>query len=294
MSKKESKNKKGHLKPKILAGVVTVSILALLLVAGPVGAFIMDLDLSDNNVKVGTSVDIIATATFEQGDDFNVSYFVLDLDGPVSISCTFLPDGTPITSCNGITIQQIHAPVYGGGYGYGYGYGSFVGNYTFKITLSTLNYPLGTYETNLLALTTQGVMEFQGDDLTIYDEEITLGRCSVRAKDGEMYLLGDFFGTENDFSYYHPHSGNSQGQGFLTAQYRNQRFSYKFQTEDIISKTPNQIEILVKGKYKIQTGPWKEDVEAILTIHKNQNRVTLTSTDFGGYESNINFLVGCF
>lgn len=289
----DKRGSNGSVKLKIIAGIVTASIIALLLIAGPVGAFIMDLDLSENLVKLGSSTEIIATATFEQEDDFNVSSFMLDLDGPVSISCLFLPDGTPISSCKGITIQQIHAPSWGGGYGYGYGYGRYIGNYTFKITLNTLNYPLGSYETHLLAITTKGMLEFQGEDLTIYDEEIKLERCSVRADDGEMYLLGDFFGDENHFSFYNPQSGNSHGQGSLTAQDENQRFSYKFKTENIISKTPSKIQVLVKGKYKIQTGPWFEDVEALLTIDKTQNIVTLESVDFGVYESSISFLVDC-
>jgi hypothetical protein len=288
-------DKKGSVKPKIIAGIVTVSILTLLILAGPVGAFLLDLDLKDNSVPRGTDAEITAVANFEVGDTLDVSFFVIDLSGPVSISCTFLPDGTPVTSCNGITIQRIHDPSQGPGYGYGYGYGygQFTGNYTFRIILDTTTYPLGTYETELLALTNQGIFSFEGEDLTIYEEEAELYRCSVRSKEGDMTLMGDYFGTNQDFNYYHPQSGNDLGQGHLTGQYRGERFSYKFKTERVIDNDPDMLVIEVLGKYKIQTGPFTNDVTAILYIDKLHNRVDIISTDFQVDGSDIYFITGC-
>ncbi len=280
-------SKRGQTKTKIIAGAVTLSILALLILAGPVGAFSLDLDLSDDSVQVGTMTSFIASANIEPGEEITVSYFIVDLDGPVSISCAFMPDGTPITSCNGMTITQIE------NLDYGYGYGNPYGNMTYEITLDTLNYPLGIYTTRLVALTSEGPITFQGGDLTIFNEDVKLEKCSVRADDGEFYLFGDFFGINNDFSYYHPQSGFDKGQGSLTSQYRGERFSYRFETEDIISKTPQQVKILVNGKYKVQRGSWVEDVQAVLTIDKSQNMVLLESNEFGLYESTITFLRGC-
>jgi len=284
-------DKKGSVKPKVIAGIVTASILALLIIAGPVGAFLLDLDLYDDSVPVGANAEFTATATLEIGDNLNVSFFVLDLSGPVSISCTFLPDGTPVTSCSGITINHIQSPNYN--YGYGYGYGELLGNYTYEIILDTTSYPLGTYETEFLALTTQGVVSFGGDDLTIYRELSTLQRCSVRADEGEMEVMSEYFGTDNEFSYYHPQSGNDLGQGHLTGQYRGERFSYKFQTENIIDNDPDMLVIEVMGKYKLQTGPFTNDVTAILYIDKFNNKVDVISTNFMLEDAPIDFIIGC-
>jgi hypothetical protein len=289
--KRGKMDKRGQVKTKIIAGIVTVSIIALLIIAGPVSAFFLDLDLDDNSVPQGANAEFMATASFEVGDTLNVSYFILDLSGPVSISCAFMPDGTPITSCNGITIEKVHDPSQGSGYGYGYG--GITGNYTYRIILDTTSYPLGTYETELFALTTQGIISFGGDDLTIYKELATLKRCSVRADEGEMEVMGEYFGIDNEFSYYHPQSGNDLGQGHLTGQYRGERFSYKFKTENIIDNAPDMLIIEVIGKYKLQTGPFTNDVSAILYIDKLHNMVNVVSDNFSLDNADIDFITGC-
>ncbi len=159
--------------PKIIAGIFTAMILALLVVAGPAEAFILDMSLSDDKPAAGESVTFDVSTEVESADaPADVSFFTLLIKHENKkdvISCSFTPDGEPLSDCPGITIvKKSSAPHFG----YGYGYSGFgAGKFAFDIILDTTGIKHGAYRTFFIANVAGEEFEEEGKKLIISERK---------------------------------------------------------------------------------------------------------------------------
>ena len=274
---------------KISAGVIAVAVIVLFVLAGPANAFILGLTISDSEIVVGDEVSFIASAEIEDGEVIPINAFILDLSNGISITCTFLPDGTKISSCNGISIQKISDANFSFGYGYN---GYTKGILSYNITLNTTHIPAGLYSTKLIAIAGNDRYDFEGGDIRILGEAPRFESCSVRADDGGLNVGETFFNGRTKLNFNIPKSNAAtKGKGTLTSQ-SGDRFSYKFDVVKILENEDDIVKIQTQGSYKIGRG---EDVEteAVITVDKSLNLINVDSEDFSAQDLLINFIKGC-
>jgi len=171
------------MKSKIFASAITVFVVILLVLSGPVDAFTFSLHVNKQTPKQGEDVEFIVEIDIDSDELLPVKSIALELTGPKNSFCEFLPNGAILSGCDQMEIQKIQAKDYGYGYGYavyenisynfGYGYGYTKGKLKYKITLDTDNYPLGDYETKIILETSSNSFEKQGKTITIVEEPST-------------------------------------------------------------------------------------------------------------------------
>jgi hypothetical protein len=275
-------------KIRFVSVILTISILSLMLIAGPAQAFILGLSVSNTNVVSGQEIEFTATAEIESGEIIDVEYIILDLSGPVSTSCIFLPNGTKITGCSGMTIKQISTT----NYTYGYGYGYQEGNLTYNITLKTDFLADGTYSTNLLVIEGKNTYSQRGEDITISTNGVILELCSIRSKGGTAEILGENFEHNNQLNFNIPKEGAVIGAGILSARYDRKRFFYQF---DIVKTTENNEQnasIIVNGRYRINREDEVEE-QATIYVDKKNKKLSVIGSDIGFTNMDVNFIRGC-
>ena len=92
---------------KALALTMTFGVLATLFFIGPIRAEIMNIFIEQTEVQIGDQLSFIVSMIVEEKDGSNVSYFIVDLAGPLSITCTFDTEGNKISSCVGVDIIKL-------------------------------------------------------------------------------------------------------------------------------------------------------------------------------------------
>ena len=126
-------NKKGA-KKRIISLILTLSIITMLILSGPVSAVTVQItDISDDTPNEGSDVSFLVQVDIESGERIPVQNLTLTLT-PTSgsaITCTFNVGGTNLTSCPDISISKLNSVGYdnttdlkGRGYGYLYANGS--------------------------------------------------------------------------------------------------------------------------------------------------------------------------
>ncbi|MEA1985616.1 MAG: PGF-pre-PGF domain-containing protein, partial [Euryarchaeota archaeon] len=153
---------------------ITVAIVMMLVLSGPVGAVTLSIDGLTGTHTQGDSVTFNVTATINNPDTYvPIENFSLDITGATSKEVVFSTDGTILSGDPGITVTELTGPSaneygygdgygydsnvgygysFGFGYGYGYGYGSGVGGaveYTYEITLDTSTLNTGSHDATL-------------------------------------------------------------------------------------------------------------------------------------------------
>lgn len=148
--------------------VITFGILLLLFSLGPAQAFVIGLDILNNEVIKGNIIGFIGEIDMQSNEHFPIDYLELSLDGPETVNCRFFPNGTVISDCSDITIKLIEIPNYGYGYGYGgYGYGYSNGKLIYSFKLDTDDYNTGTYTTMLSVIINNKTFSETGDNIII-------------------------------------------------------------------------------------------------------------------------------
>jgi hypothetical protein len=163
--------KEGKVKTKIISGILTLTVLGLLLLSGPVNAFQIILNNFDSNgYDRGSYVSTIAQVKITSDERINPELMTFNLTIGGVTRCSFYADGTEIAGCNdkNITIELLnnsqsyeygygYQPDYEYGYGYnygdeayGYGYGDYGyyqgynnGNFVYNITFDTSRLSIG-------------------------------------------------------------------------------------------------------------------------------------------------------
>jgi len=167
--------KKGIKHRKYVSVGITLSIVLMLILSGPVGAVNLKVDIPDDSVKKGESVTFDVSATISDPDSYvPIDNFTVKI-GDTNKEFTFSTDGDVI-SVGGINLEDVNVTLlsvpssedYGSGDGYahdsndgedytlgptqGYGYGNGKGGvgkdleFIYKITLDTSSFSKGTYE----------------------------------------------------------------------------------------------------------------------------------------------------
>src|SRR3989344_277941 len=269
--------------------LITIIVIAVLIISGPVNAFILGLTIDNTEVSSGDIIKIKINAHVEEGYNLDVDRFLLDLSGPVSISCLFNVNGTLESSCNGITIKVLNISE-GFGYGYGYGYGESL--YEYEISLDTTNYPTGKYSTQIVSFADGDIFSSNGPDINIKSNGDVLQSCSVRAEGGTLKIGEMNFKDKGRISFYIPKKGASKGKGSLVAQNDRIRASYKFDTNGVLENTKQRARFTALGEIKIQReDPIQED--AIVTIDKIKNKISVLGDSINATNMDITFIRGC-
>jgi hypothetical protein len=252
-----------------LAVAVTFLVLLILLTAGPAQAVILGLSVDEANVKKGELINFQAEAEVEAGEMLDVEYFVLKLEGPETIECKFDTDGNPISGCDGIHVARTEVPPV---YGYGYGFGE--GFFKFNITLDTLYFESGKYETYLEMWVEGEPYIERGEEVMITPQRppVPLAGCSIRAEGGELIAEGENYG-KGKINFHIPLGNANNGKGSLTAQKGRERVSYKFDVVDVISNNDFIAEIAIEGECKINGDVM--DKTAIITYDKIAETISI-------------------
>lgn len=166
--------------------IATFLIIGILILAGPAKAFILDIEIEDNEKFFGEELNVEASFEVENSERVPVDYFILNLKGPKEINCSFLTDGSKISGCGDIMITVLSTASsdqgnltgsnsgvdYNWGYGYGYGHG---GNKIFRynITFNSSNLGAGTFETYFIASISTDKIVKRGEDIIIKNPPVT-------------------------------------------------------------------------------------------------------------------------
>ncbi|MCK5607993.1 hypothetical protein KAR91_39300 [Candidatus Pacearchaeota archaeon] len=232
---------------KFIASFISVSILSLLFLAGPVQAFLLGLDVDNTTPNKGENITFTATLDIEKMDKYlPVKNLSLILNGPEYSECIFDINGNNLSECKGIvSIERISVHSenefgygygygydsdngygydfgydygYDYGYGYNYGYGGKPIKFEYKIILDTTDYSTGTYDTVLKVLIGNEIFSKNGVQITINapstiqeeDEEKEIKTSSRKTSTFYYNLLNT---TSNQVS-----QGNSNGEENKTIQ----------------------------------------------------------------------------
>ena len=126
-------------KKKIISLILTLSIITMLILSGPVSAVQVKItNISDTTPNESTDMTFLVQVDIESGERIPVQNLTLTLTntgGLDNYTCIFNPAGTNITACTGITITKLNSVGYSNssslwGYGYGYDYANGVTNYS--------------------------------------------------------------------------------------------------------------------------------------------------------------------
>jgi hypothetical protein len=164
-----NKGRKGRYS-KIISAIIMVSVIGLLILAGPAQALILSLDIQDTEAGQGQTITFNGEIEVEAGEYPDIDKIILRLEGPMNVACEFDVNGTIISGCTGLTIQRLTAPTFN------YGYGGFdAGNLEYEFTLNTTSYLLGIYQTFLDVSIASVIQEtHQGADIEIKSIDLTI------------------------------------------------------------------------------------------------------------------------
>jgi hypothetical protein len=126
-----------HSKKRFISLIITGLALVMLVLAGPANAFTLTTtDVSDKTPRQGEVVMFDANVQLESEE----APTELSLSFNDGTTCTFSPDGTELSGCNGITVTLSENNTVTPGYGYGTG---TTGSMTYAITINTTRFNMG-------------------------------------------------------------------------------------------------------------------------------------------------------
>lgn len=271
---------------RYIATALSIAIITLLFALGPVGAFFLELTVSDTSPMSGEVIIFMVSAEVEAGEFIPIDRFILRLNGKEDIECVFLPNGTIVSDCEGISIKNVSSSSKEFD---GYGYGFTEGLLKFNITLDTSFYSTGKYKTKIIAIHDGEETEFKGDDIFINSEIKNM--CSVRAEDGLLEVDDKVF-EKVKLNYHIPLKKAHDGKGFLTGGKGKNRFTYKFEVKNILENNAQNLTALTKGTYKINRKAEKK-TEAIIKLDKKSKKVEITDTNISAENLMVTFMRGC-
>ncbi len=207
--------------------LVSVSLLTAVLMLGPAQAFLLELSTSKTVSLFGEAISFILSARIDPGEVKDIHNLMFKLTSPQILECTFLPDGTPVSPCPGITIVRLENTS-----SFGYGYGFFPGRLKYNLTLDPAALTAGTYKPFLTVMMNDSNITTVGQNISILKDLGTANGCSVRAKDGSASFEGRDFNARNKLTLFVPGKGAREGLGELVLQKGNDRLVYKFKVNE--------------------------------------------------------------
>lgn len=289
---------------KIIAVLITISIVSIIFFAGPANAVIPSLVIPIKEVFQGTTLNIMPLVQIESIEIADIDSIELKLiKNDVAIDCKFLPNGVPISGCDGITISLLNIDnqsFYGYGYGlkykpetgFGYGYGYMVGFLKYNFNVDTNKLDLGKYKTEITVNVGDTKFKQNGEDITVKIPRNK--RCSIRAFDGTFNVDSKDF-SNNRIRFYITAKDPVNGKGSLSGQKGRDRFSYKFSVDKVIENNESSLIIKVTGVYRIGRNGIEKNIpeNAILTFDRINNRISFTGDKVKIKSMMVNFIEGC-
>src|SRR3989344_1480059 len=169
---------------KINSVVITSIVIILLIASGPAQALTLGINISNSEYTRGQTINLLLSADITKDEFTNIQKFTFTLKGTNTFDCEFDLNGTEISSCPGISIENIEKPDFNFGYGYGYGYGPNEGVLRYNVTISTENINAGKYETLFLVSVSGEDIEIEGQEITLANKTNEVNSCSLRARGG--------------------------------------------------------------------------------------------------------------
>lgn len=246
----------------LTAVIISLTIIAMLIAVGPAKAAIIGVTILDDFLIIGELAEFIASIEVEQGEFLDLQNFTLSLTGPQNLTCSFLPDGTVIGSCQGIQIQKIQDAEFG--YSYGYGYGFISGILKYNLTLNSSILQAGEYSTKVFAATPRQTFVSEEGNFMV-GESIPAEKCSLRADSGQIFLDNEsFYSPRTKLNLYVPEKRAVNGEGYITAQQGKERIVYQFRVDYSIKPTNNTVLIYTSGTLKNSSTQKKPESATIL------------------------------
>ena len=272
-----------------VSAFITVLVVGILIGAGPAEAFNLNLNLLNHNVKKGETVKFNVGVSIDDNEFLNIDKFVLKLNGLNNNemkACTFSPNGTVISGCEGMTIKQTGFTNFTFGYGYGFGKGKL----TYEVTLNTAGVPVGVYKTLLDMIISGNSFEQKGNNLIIRGSVDNKNICSVRADDSSVVAEETTF-SKNKLTFYVPASNAVGSDGSLTGKATKSRLDYKFKVKDVLENTNTELVVSVVGDYKINNV--KNTESSTITYHKLTGMVDIHGPNINADNLDVSFVKGC-
>ncbi len=227
---------------KALAGFLSFTIIAMIVMAGPAESFVLGLTISDSVIDQGESVEFGVEAEVENADMYmNIQEFRLDLAGPIPYSCRFNPDGVLLSPCPGVSIQKIQSPAYQ------YGYGFFPGVLKFKVTLDTGYLVPDTYQVTLATVLPDEEILTEQKEINIVQGNEEIFSCSLRADEGNAKFEGASLNTKNKASLYTGGEKSAMSEGSITSTKGQTRIIYDFRVTRAIPVGSDKVVFYTTG-----------------------------------------------
>lgn len=291
---------------KIISILITIVIISALFLTGPANAVIPSLEIPIKQVFQGTNLDIMPMIQIESFEIADIDFIEFKLiKNDMTIACKFLPNGTKISGCEGISIDLLDIEAqsnYGYGYGlkykpsevYGYGYGYTAGFLKYSLSLATENLEIGKYKTEIIVNIGETMFKQKGEDIIIKKTLRLNTRCSIRAFDGTFIVDSKDF-SNNKLRFYISHKDNAGGDGSLSGQKGRDRFSYRFKIDKIIANNESNLVISVTGTYRIGRDGIEKNIPetAILNFDRINNKISIFGDKIKIKSMQINFIEGC-
>lgn len=268
--------------------IITLIIIFLLFIIGPANAFNLGLKILDNDVNKGEKISFIASTEILDQEFLNISHFILELNGPEKISCSFLPNGDIINNCKGITIDLLSFPDFG--YGYGYFFGK--GNLTYNITLDTSKYSVGVYKPTLFIVLNSLKFSESGNNIIIRGKVELNESCSIRGNNGDIFVEKKQFNGNNKLNFFIPQGNIKGGAGSIIGQVDRIRFVYDFKVDSIIENTPNRLVVSAKGNYRIDREKDKKE-DVLIFFDKKTKQIDVLGNNIDASNMNATFVFQC-
>ena len=249
---------------KINSVVITSIVIILLIASGPAQALTLGINISDSEYTRGQTINLLLSADITKDEFTNIQKFTFTLKGTNTFNCEFDLNGTEISSCPGISIENIEKPDFNFGYGYGYGYGPNEGVLRYNVTISTENINAGKYETLFLVSVPGEDMEIEGQEITIANKTNEVNSCSLRAKGGSATFNETDIGHKGKLSLFIPSKGAENGKGSIIAKEGKNRVTYNFNILEASFINEKTVLIKTTGEVKVdRQGKTKETAEII-------------------------------
>ena len=299
---------------KFLVFITTLGVLISLILSAPAQAYALKLDILNKTVRQKENVNFTASLSINPTEIINVTSFILEVGNEeYNINCEFYPNGSAISGCEGLTIVNISAPIYGnissscygyGGYNtcscygydscysYGYHYSGYTnGTFIYNITLDTKKVPVGNYSTSFGVNLGNEKIFRDGDTLEVLPELIKLKDCSIRGKGNNLTAEGYTF-SKDKLNFYVPLANAERGEGYLTGQAKRMTFNYEFKVVKVVENTNRDLFVLVSGNYRLGVGN-KTREEATIHFDKINKIASISGEHIHIDNINVDFKKGC-
>ena len=279
--------KRGFTKSHLIAGILTLTVISLLIFLGPAQAFIVNINISNPLVLIGDAVSFIISASTEEGDNISSALFFLNITGPQNASCSFNVNGTPIPSCPSFSIVKLE----GSDDPFGYGYGYLTGDFKYNVTIDSGILLPGRYNAEFIALFDNSTKK-SNVEFNIVNNSLEIEGCSIRGEDGDLLLNNTEFGSKNKLNFNIPKKNAAKGKGSLTSQDKAQRISYKFNVVEAREFDDRFIIADVTGRLRDQNKEIANE-NARITIDKQINEIDILGDSFSLENMDARIIKNC-